>query len=114
MALRGIDGWAVPGVGESEHFLADRHDIDRETGGRVPPPADNRRAGILGKTALPQLFAKAVIVSQRCDVTNHVDVIGGADGRRSWVCYPEMDRRAANEYDIVQDRLENVRGQFEL
>lgn len=59
---------------------------------RQPPPAGHAR----------EFLAEPVVLGAAGDLTDDVDVLGGAGGRRPGLGEPEVDRRAADKDDFVQ------------
>ncbi len=91
------EGERVPGVREAEDRLVGRHHVEREPRSTLAPAADAAVADRFGEAAPAQPVAEAAVGGQPEDVADRVDVVGGADGRRSGVREPEVDARAAAE-----------------
>jgi hypothetical protein len=66
------------------------------------------------QATLAQLLAEPVVLGTAGDLADDIDVLGGAGGRRAGLGEPEVDRRTADEDDLVQERAEQLGGDLEL
>jgi hypothetical protein len=78
------------------------------------PPTQHRCASRLLQAALAQLPAQPVVLGAAGDLADDIYVLGGASGRRAGLGEPEVDRRAADEDDFVQERTEQLGSDLEL
>ena len=78
------------------------------------PPTQHRCVSRLLQATLAKLLAESVVLGTAGDLTDDIDVLGGASRRRAGFGEPEVDRRAADEHDFVQERAEQLGGDLEL
>src|SRR6186997_2659558 len=78
------------------------------------PPTQHRCASRLLQPTLVELLAEPVVRGAACDLADDIDILGGAGRRRARLGEPEVDRRAADEDDLVQERAEQLGCDLEL
>jgi len=66
------------------------------------PPTQDRRTRRLFETSLAELRAEPVVRGAACNLADDIDILGGAGRRRAGLGEPEVNRRAADEDDLVQ------------
>ena len=100
----------LPAVVEPKDLCARGHRVEDQARLGVPPAADHFALAVLGEPALTELGLELVKRGSRCHLDYDVDVYRRPDFHSAGPRHPQLDSRAADEHDVVNQLAERVGG----